>query len=41
MNIVSLKEIAPKGANFILSNYLPIPENAVTLLSALGGTRKN
>ena len=40
MKIVSLKEIEPKGANFILSKYLPIPENAVTLLSALGGTGK-
>ena len=40
MNIVSLKDITAKGANFILSKYLPIPENAVTLLSALGGTGK-
>ena len=40
MKIVSLETVAPKGANFILSKYLPLPENAVTLLSALGGTGK-
>lgn len=40
MKIISLDKVDAKGANFILEKYLPIPENAVTLLSALGGTGK-
>ena len=35
-----LINIKPSGANFILENFLPIPKNAVTLLSASGGTGK-
>ena len=40
MKIIALDKVEAKGANFILEKYLPIPENAVTLLSALGGTGK-
>lgn len=40
MKIISLDTVEERGANFILEKYLPIPENAVTLLSALGGTGK-
>lgn len=40
MKIVSLRDIESKKANIILKNFMPIPENAVTLLSASGGTGK-
>jgi len=35
-----LSEIQAVEANFILKSFLPIPKNAVTLLSASGGTGK-
>lgn len=40
MKLVTLNNIDAKGANFVLKGFLPIPENAVTLLSASGGTGK-
>ena len=40
MKIVTLREVESKNANFVLGKFLPIPENAVTLLSASGGTGK-
>lgn len=40
MKIVKLSNIEAKQANIILKNFMPIPENAVTLLSASGGTGK-
>lgn len=40
MNLITLDKVSEKGANFCLEKFLPIPENAVTLLSALGGTGK-
>lgn len=40
MKIKSLSEIEKQSADFILKSFLPIPRNAVTLLSASGGTGK-
>lgn len=40
MKIIPLSEIEAKNANFVLTDFLPIPENAVTLLSASGGIGK-
>lgn len=40
MKMLRLSEIQASKANFLLENFLPIPENAVTLLSAKGGTGK-
>jgi replicative DNA helicase len=40
MKIVFMDEIKPQSAEFVLKNFLPIPRNAVTLLSASGGTGK-
>lgn len=40
MKIESLNNIQSSGASFILKKFLPIPEFAVTLLSASGGTGK-
>ncbi len=40
MKIVPLVDIEAKEANFLLKDFLPIPERAVTLLSASGGMGK-
>lgn len=40
MKIEKLSKVSAVGANFILKDFLPIPHNAVTLLSASGGTGK-
>jgi replicative DNA helicase len=40
INMKCLQEVKSDGAKFILENFLPIPQNAVTLLSASGGTGK-
>lgn len=40
MNIQSLGTIKPFSASFILENKMPMPRNAVTLLSATGGLGK-
>ena len=40
LQIQSLKSIQAAEANFILKSFLPIPKNAVSLLSAHGGTGK-
>lgn len=40
MQFEKLIKIQPEKANFLLENFLPIPQNAVTLLSASGGTGK-
>ncbi len=40
MNIQSLETIKPFSASFILETKMPMPKNAVTLLSATGGLGK-
>lgn len=40
MNIISLEKISSTPASFILTKFLPMPKNAVTLLSANGGIGK-
>lgn len=40
MEMILLKNVKSERANFILTSFLPLPENAVTLLSAKGGTGK-
>lgn len=40
MNLQSLETISPMSAEFILETKMPIPKNAVTLLSAKGGLGK-
>lgn len=40
MRMKTLRDISSKGADFILKNFLPMPKNAITLLSASGGTGK-
>ena len=40
LNFKYLSEVSRQDASFILENFLPIPKNAVTLLSASGGTGK-
>lgn len=40
MNVEFLSNIKAQNADFILRDFLPIPRNAVTLLSASGGTGK-
>ncbi len=39
-NYITLDKVERQEANFILKTFLPIPKNAVTLLSAKGGTGK-
>lgn len=40
MEIKFLNQIPPSEASFILENFMPIPKNAVTLLSSKGGIGK-
>jgi replicative DNA helicase len=40
MNLKQLNEVSSSEASFVLKNFMPIPKNAVTLLSATGGTGK-
>lgn len=40
MKIIPLSQVESRNANFVLTKFLPIPENAVTLLSASGGIGK-
>jgi len=40
MKLKALSEIKKQKANFILAHFLPLPKNAVTLLSSSGGVGK-
>ena len=40
LELKPLSKVKAIKANFILEHFLPIPKNAVTLLSATGGTGK-
>lgn len=40
IDLKCLNDVKSDGAKFILESFLPIPKNAVTLLSASGGTGK-
>lgn len=40
LNYKYLSDVKREDASFILASYMPIPKNAVTLLSASGGTGK-
>lgn len=40
LEILNFEDVTEQMASFVIRNYLPIPKNAVTLLSASGGTGK-